>query len=360
MLNNFRQFTAAIVMLGLIVAIPIACAHSSHHSHAKIDPKSRETPEGRKFAERRDVLNFINDMYVKHGLNSWELKKLFKTVSPNPKVLQTISKPFEDVSWPQYRERFVTDERAQAGFEFWKQNEKALRKAESDFGVPAEIIIAIIGVETYYGRNTGSYPVFQTLATLAFDYPQRAQFFRKELEQFVLLFTQQRQDPYFYIGSYAGAMGIPQFIPSSYREYAINFSGSGTCDLNNPTDAIGSVANYFKKHGWETDQPVVYPAVVGGSEYQRLASNNSKDPSPKLTLGEYAQFNIRPKDSEALKRDHKKPANFIILNKTSKDPELWLTLNNFYVITRYNHSVNYAMAVYQLSQKIRALCKRQG
>lgn len=341
-----KQFTVFFFLL-IITSTPLMA-----------ETKSKETPEGRRFAEKREVLNFINYMYVKHGLNAWELKKLFKTITPNPKVVEAISKPFEDVTWDRYRERFVTDERAQAGVEFWRQNEKALKKAELEYGVPAEIIVAIIGVETYYGRNTGHYPVLQTLATLAFNYPPRATFFKGELEQFILLLSEEKIDPYYFLGSYAGAIGIPQFIPSSYRRYAVNFSGNGKRDLNNITDAIGSVANYFKSHGWEPSQPVVLEAVVFGSEYQRLANSNMKDPIPKLTLGEYSQFNIQPKDKNILKTEYKKPATFIMLNKNKKDSELWLGLNNFYVITRYNHSVNYAMAVYQLSQRIRALYKR--
>jgi membrane-bound lytic murein transglycosylase B len=317
---------------------------------------SKKDPASRKFGDRREVQQFIWDMYVKHKLNVQENKKLFRTIGTDPKVIQAMSKPFEEVPWAKYRERFVTDERAQAGVEFWNANEDALKKAEAEFGVPPEIIIAIIGVETYYGRNMGNFLVLQALSTLAFDYPPRAQFFRKELEQFLLLAKEEALDVSSVFGSYAGAMGIPQFIPSSYRRYAVDFTGSGRRDLiNNTPDAIGSVASYFRENGWEPNQPVAYVAQVFGSEYQRLANTNQKAPLPKLTLGDYAKFNIQPKDSKILKNVKSHKASFIILNDKTFNPEHWLTLQNFYVITRYNHSVNYAMAVYQLSQRIQAL-----
>lgn len=309
-----------------------------------------------RFAERKDVEKFINDVYIKHGISAWELKKLFKTVTPNPKVLQAISKPFEEVTWEKYKENFVTEERIKAGVEFWKQNEKMLRKAEADFGVPAEIIVSIIGVETRYGKTMGSFPVFQALATLAFDYPKRGTFFKGELEQFILLMHEDGLDPKTTLGSYAGAMGIPQFMPSSYRNYAISYDSSGRRDLSIPANAIGSVANYMSGHGWQKGEPIVLDTVAYGAEYQRLANTNAL---PKLPLKEYAQFNILPKNKEILNTKGKLQAAFILLNKDSKNPEPWLTLTNFYVITRYNNSINYAMAVYQLSERIKSMYYRQ-
>lgn len=318
-------------------------------------PAPKKYSADRKFSERREVQQFIWDMYVKHKLNVQELKQLLK-ITPDRKVIEAISKPFEDVPWPKYRERFVGEERAKAGVEFWKSNEAALKKAEKEYGIPPEIIVAIIGVETYYGRNTGNFSVLQSLATLAFDYPPRAQFFRNELEQFLLLVKEEKLNGREVMGSYAGAMGIPQFIPSSYRRYAVDFTDSGQRNLlNNTADAIGSVANYFSEHGWQPKEPVALVAQVYGSEYQRLASNNVKDPVPRITLEEYSKFNIQPQDKKALNKNKNLKANFIMLKSGTYNPELWLTLQNFYVITRYNHSVNYAMAVYQLSERIRAL-----
>ncbi len=226
--------------------------------------------------ERGDVKVFLNDMYVKHGFNSWEMKQLFKKITLEPKVIQSMQKPFESVSWAKYKERFVNDERAKAGVEFWRKNEQYLKKVSADFGVPPEVIVAIIGVETRYGRNTGSYQVLPTLATLAFFYPPRASFFKKELEQYLLLAREQKLNPMDMIGSYAGAIGIPQFIPSSFRQYAVSYTGGTKIDLNNPADAIASVANYFRSHGWQPGQPVAYEANAYGSEYQRLANTNDK------------------------------------------------------------------------------------
>lgn len=320
--------------------------------------KMKGASSERKFSDRKEVQQFIWDLYVKHKLNIQQLKQLLR-ISPDPKVIQAMSKPFEEVTWPQYRDRFVTDERANAGVKFWRANQEALKKAEAEYGVPPEMIAAIIGVETYYGRNTGNFLVVQALATLAFNYPPRAQFFRNELEQFFLLINEEKLDGKTILGSYAGAMGLPQFMPSSYRRYGVDFAGHGKRDLiHNTTDAIGSVANYFSEHGWIPGQPVAYPAQVFGNEYERLANTNMKDPQPKLTLDAYSRFNIQPKDKNGLKNHKDAKAAFVMLKSNDPNPELWLTLQNFYVITRYNHSVNYAMAVYQLSQRIRDLYQR--
>lgn len=315
--------------------------------------KDKTKTKSGMMGDRRDVQIFIWDMHVKYNFDVAELKKVFRTFPSDPKVIQAISKPFEEVTWAKYRDRFVTDDRAKAGVKFWKENEAALKRAETEFGIPPEIIVAILGVETFYGQTKGNFLVVQSLATLAFDYPPRSKFFKSELEQFLLLVREEKLDPLKIFGSYAGAMGKPQFIPSSYRQYAVDFTGNGSKDLmNNNDDAIGSVGNYFKMHGWQENQPVAYLANAYGSEYQRLASNNLKDPKPKISLAEFSQFNILPKDKNAMKNKDR-PATFIILKDEKDNPEHWLTLQNFYVITRYNHSVNYAMAVYQLSQKIR-------
>lgn len=325
-------------------------------THSKSSKASSSKTKSNRFGDRRDVQIWIWDMHVKHNFDANALKALFRTVSPEPKIIQAISKPFEAVTWGKYREQFVNDARAKAGVQFWNDNAAALKKAEALYGIPPEVIVAIIGVETNYGKNKGSYPVLQSLATLAFDYPPRAAFFKKELEQFLLLTRDEKLDPKTIVGSYAGAMGTPQFMPSSYREYAVDFTGKGKRDLiNNTDDAIGSVGNYFKMHGWQPNEPVAYMAQGYGSEYERLASTSQKDPKPKLALGEYAQFNILPKDKKALDNKNRLAAFIILQNNDGQ--EQWLTLQNFYVITRYNHSVNYAMAVHQLSNRIRELHK---
>lgn len=307
------------------------------------------------FSERQEVQSFIQDMCSKHHFDKQELMTLFKKFSTDSKVLQAISKPYEEVNWSKYKNTFVNNDRANAGVQFWKNNAAMLAKAEAEFGVPAEIIVAIIGVETYYGRNTGHFPVLQSLATLAFDYPRRAEFFKSELEQFLLLVKEEKLDPISTLGSFAGAMGTPQFMPSSYRRYAINYSGSGNRDLiHNVSDAIGSVANYFKQHGWETGERVAHEVKARGQDYQKIAIS-SKNPIPKINLSDFSQYNIHFKDENALKKDYQKQGAFIILNKDNPSEELWVGLKNFHVITRYNHSVHYAMAVYLLSQRIKQL-----
>lgn len=311
------------------------------------------------FADRQDVQQFIEKMVEKHHLDRKKLISLFSAFGPEPKIIQAISKPFEAMPWYRYRDRFVTEEKAKQGALFYKKHEALLKKAETEFGVPAEIIVAIIAVETRYGENTGKYPVLQSLATLAFDYPPRAAFFLNELEQFLLLTHEEHLNPLSIYGSYAGAMGIPQFIPSSYRRFAVDFSATGSRDLMNDVgDAIGSVANYFKMHGWQRGAAIAYPAHVSGDQYLELAKElKAKDPKPQRPIEAFAKYGIYP-DASLSSKEKSEPAIYIMLESSASTKEHWLGLYNFYVITRYNHSLNYAMAVYQLSQKIRSLHKQ--
>lgn len=214
------------------------------------------------------------------------------------------------------------------------------------YGVPQEIIVAIIGVETRYGKHAGTYPVFDSLATLAFGYPPRATFFKSELEQFLLMTREENFAAGDLVGSYAGAMGMPQFISSSFRRYAIDFDGDGKRDLwSNPTDAIGSVANYFLKHRWKPGQPITHKVQVHGKRHKNLITKNLKPSHTQLEL--LVNGVILP---SKLEKDLK---GKLLKLKNTKSPEYWVAWNNFYVITRYNHSALYSMAVYQLSQKIK-------
>jgi len=275
----------------------------------------------RSFASRQSVKHFIKEMHQKHHLDKKTLARLFETFGPEKKVLAAMSKQYEALPWYKYRDTIVTDKRTQEGVQFWKENAETLKKAEAQFGVPAEIIVAILGIESSYGRITGKYPVLQTLATLAFDYPRRAKFFRGELEHFLLLSQEGALDPILTQGSYAGAMGLPQFMPSSYRRYAVDFSGHGKRDLiHNTTDVIGSVGNYLSQHGWKRNAKI---AQKGAAKIQANTQKQKTVP--------------------------------IVLKNSENSEEHWTGLHNFYVITRYNHSIHYAMAVYQLSQKIRSL-----
>jgi membrane-bound lytic murein transglycosylase B len=295
------------------------------------------------YSQRDDVQQFIDEMVEKHGFAHDELISKFASAKKLEGVLEAIAKPAEKVlTWEDYRPIFVTQKRINRGNDFLKAHHQTLQRAEKEFGVPVEIITAIIGVETYYGRLSGKTQVFDSLVTLGFDYPPRSRFFRSELEQFLLLTREEGVDVKDIRGSYAGAMGIPQFISSSYRHYAVDFDGDGKRDLwNNTADAIGSVANYFKVHGWKPGEQVVVQARVKG---QIEETRNTLKPHTRIS--ELTKSGVYPLTNVG---DHVK-ATVITLNG-KKGKEYWLGLDNFYVITRYNHSALYAMAVYQLSQE---------
>jgi len=298
------------------------------------------------YSQRSDVQQFIDEMVEKHDFNRDELVSMLASAKKLDGVLEAIAKPAEKVlTWKEYRPIFVTSKRIKGGNKFLKQHHETLQRAEKEYGVPAEIITAIIGVETYYGRLSGKTQVFDSLVTLGFDYPPRSRFFLSELEQFLLLTREEDVDVRDVRGSYAGAMGMPQFISSSYRHYAVDFDGDGKRDLwNNTADVIGSVANYFKVHGWKTGGQVVIPARINGSIEE--TRNKLK---PHTRIADLAAEGVFP---DAAVDDEKK-ATVITLNG-KKGKEYWLGLDNFYVITRYNHSAMYSMAVYQLSQEFDA------
>lgn len=298
--------------------------------------------------ERDDVQGFIHEFSQKYNTDESELIKWFKNTKIKPEIISAISRPYEALPWYKYRRLFITDSHIESGVAFWNENRETLERAHEKFGVPPEIIVAIIGVETRYGKFKGSHAVLDALTTLAFEYPKRASFFRSELEQFLLLMKEQKLDPTKMMGSYAGAMGFPQFISSSYRRYAIDFSGNGQSDLmNNIEDAIGSVANYFHEHGWQPNQPVAFPAKVKGDVSSIEQSTNN--PKPIYKIAELKAKGIEP--LVPLKDTNEKAALLTFENQDNED--YWLGLNNFYVITRYNHSHHYAMAVYQLSNKLK-------
>ena len=300
-------------------------------------------------SELNGKAEFIAEMVDRYGFSAAELEELFANATLQRSVLEAISRPAEaTLPWYKYRKIFLKRSRVVDGIKFWQLHEEPLTRAEAEFGVPAEIIVAIIGVETFYGKHTGKYKVFDSLATLAFKYPKRAKFFRSELEQYLLLTREQGVSSAGVKGSYAGAMGIPQFIASSYRHYAIDFSGDGKIDLwHNPIDAIGSVANYFSEHGWEAGAPIAMRSVATKGNYEPLLTEGLK-----LTriYGDFYMAGVM--GEQLLPMDV--PAKLLALQEQGGGVELWLILSNFYVITRYNYSILYAMAVYQLAQEIRA------
>ena len=296
------------------------------------------------FYKRKDVQLFISDISKKHSLKKRQLTKLFKTVTIQPTVLEKIKNPYEEKPWHYYRDFFITQDRIQEGVGFWQNHADILAKAEQKYGVPKSIIVAIIGVESFYGKKTGDFKVLDTLATLTFEYPPRAKFFRSELVEFLLLCKENSLDPQNLFGSYAGAMGQPQFMPSSFRYYAVNFSNSGKIDLhNNNTDIIGSIGNYLKTNGWQRSKPITMPAKITKHPI-KIPTNIFK---PNLTIEQLTKYGIYPKHS--LPKDT--TATLLKLQGNNTD-EYWLGFTNFYVITRYNISLNYAMTVYQLGQLI--------
>jgi membrane-bound lytic murein transglycosylase B len=284
------------------------------------------------FAMRQEVQSFMAEMQKKHGFDPKTLNTYFKAFNTNPTVIALMNKQFEALPWYRYEERIVTQKRIRSGVKFWQENQKALALAEAHFGVPAEMIVAIIGVETSYGQVLGKFPVLQTLATLAFDYPRRSHFFKQELEHFLLLCKEGAVHPRTALGSYAGAMGLPQFMPSSYRQYAIDFSGTGKRQLlSDTTDVIGSVGNYLKKHGWQQKAPVI---------------KKIKNPEAFQTYVNTAH--------------QKQKIRLVTLEGPRENKEYWIGLPNFNVIMRYNNSAHYSMAVYRLSERILAEYSRHN
>ncbi len=299
------------------------------------------------YAERDEVQDFIRHLAERHGFAEPELRHLFSRVRRTEPVLEAIKpQPPKARSWDEYRGMFVNDKRIAAGVEFWAKHRRMLERAEQVYGVPAEYVVAILGVETYYGRNAGRWRVMDALTTLAFDYSPRASFFRSELEHYLLLAREQGKDAFSVRGSYAGAIGIPQFMPSSTRRYAIDFDGNGRVDLRrSAADAIGSVANFLKEHGWQPGAEVLLDARVGGEAWRALA-DGSVDPK-------HAQSDLRAAGVEFEGLPEGVRAVLVELATPDRPSDYRLGLHNFWVLTRYNRSAFYASAVHDLAQALK-------
>ncbi len=304
-----------------------------------------EIPGG-DYQGRADVGAFIERMARETSYTEQELIDLFAQVKKQEHLFAKLDKPAEkELDWYQYRGIFIKDKRISQGVEFWRKHRDLLSEVSAKTGVPPEIIVAIVGVETYYGHYKGKDPVFDSLVTLAFDYPRRARFFAGELEQFLLLAKEQGFDARSLRGSYAGAMGMPQFISSSYRNYAIDFDQDGQTNLfDSIPDIAGSVANYFVKHGWQRDGTVARPLVAVENNSVETLEPGMK---PAYTWGDLKSRGLESKFSIA---DETEVA--LVRLQQRDHPEYWAGFQNFYVITRYNHSEMYAMAVYQLAKLI--------
>jgi len=293
-----------------------------------------------------DLRRFVDEMVERHGLGRGSLTKLFEDVEIKPAVVHAMERPREGLPWHEYRQSFLDEPHIRDGARYWKQHAAALVRAYGHYGVPPEVVLGILGVETHYGKNRGSYRVIDALTTLTVDYPPRAEFFRRELEEFLLLARELKRDPRALRGSYAGALGIPQFIPSSYRRYAVDFDGDGRRDLlGNPTDAIGSVANFLKVHGWRPGEPLWDETRLEGASFGFVERLGAK---PTLSIEELIRYGVFP----VRHIDGERRAALISFEGES-GPFYRIGYHNFYVITRYNRSKRYAMAVTELSELIR-------
>ncbi len=315
-----------------------------------LEPQHNVMQMGGDFANNPNAQQFIDKMVNKHGFDRQQLQEILSQAKRLDSVLRLMDNQAPTTSvkppsgpngaWLRYRKKFITPDNVQNGVVFWNQYEDALNRAWQVYGVPPEIIVGIIGVETRWGRVMGKTRILDALATLSFNYPRRAEYFSGELETFLLMARDEQDDPLNLKGSFAGAMGYGQFMPSSYKQYAVDFSGDGHINLWDPVDAIGSVANYFKAHGWVKGDQV---AVMANGQAPGLP-NGFKT---KYSISQLAAAGLTPQQPLG---NHQQ-ANLLRLD-VGTGYQYWYGLPNFYTITRYNHSTHYAMAVWQLGQAV--------
>ncbi len=342
------QTTGANTFSALNQPVESLPTYTANHNRPTSQSSASLTPSSQTaFLQRADVQSFIQTTHQEHQLPVAWLEQALSKVELKPAIIEAMNKPAESKTWGQYRPIFMTEARIRNGVAFWQQNRDSLKAAEAQYGVPAEIIVAIIGVETSYGANKGKWRVLDALSTLAFDYPRRADFFRKELANFLVIAYENQADATQYLGSYAGAMGFPQFMPSSYRHYAVDFTQDGRRDLwDNPADAIGSVANYLRENGWQPHEKIAMPVTLNNnSALNYITTGAIKKPTHAIST--LTQAGVQLSEPTQL------PAMLLQYENISGN-EYWLGFNNFYVITRYNRSPLYALAVYQLADAIRS------
>ena len=307
------------------------------------------------YAARDDVRAFVQELVERHQFVKEELEYVFSRARREPAILRAIEPRArrERQPWETYRALFVNDRHIARGVEFWLANQAALARAEQTYGVPAEVIVAILGVETFYGRNTGRWRAVDALSTLAFDYPPRAAYFREELIQFLVFARNAGIDVFSVRGSFAGAIGIPQFMPGSLIRYAVDFDGDGAIDLRaSAVDAVGSVGHFLQQHGWQTGNPVLAPAIVSGEAFLAYADGGVE---PRHTVAALAAAGAvapgLPPESRAV---------LVALENGSGAREYRIGLPNFYVLTRYNRSTYYACAVMDLAASLRSALQPEG
>jgi membrane-bound lytic murein transglycosylase B len=322
-----KPITYTLLLAGLILTAP---AHTLELSdHPKIE-------------------QFILEMEEKHNFDSYVLEQLFDEVEIRQDIIDLMTTPGEAKPWYQYKDQFVTQLNAKRGVNFWKKWRRELEHAQHQYGVDIEIILGIIGVETQFGINRGRHRVIDALTTLAFVFPRRNALFRRELEQFLILTRELKQNPLTVTGSYAGAIGLPQFLPSSYREYAVDFDRDNKVNLmGSETDAIGSIANYLKVHGWQRGEPILDDANVDVNNLEWLDPDDIK---PSLSM-----FDLKSRGVSAVSHTDNDDRKAALLRLQGKQDNIYrLGFDNFYVITRYNKSTKYAVAVIELGNMIKS------
>lgn len=341
-----------LLSVGLVVlALVSAQASAAHIAHSA----GNHPAHGPKFdLKRAEIVAFVNDVVARDALNRRKVLRLLAKAEPQPKILEIMTRPAEKVMpWWQYHDRFLTEERIAEGVQFYQDHRDILERISAERGIPPEYLVAIIGVETKYGRLTGSYRVLDSLMTLAFDYPPRSEYFRGELEQFLLLISEDGLNPLTTLGSYAGAMGVPQFMPSSYRLYAVDGNTDKKRNLwTDWNDVLASIANYFVAHGWEAGAPVLSEAKLEPDPAFRIDPHN-------LELNE----TVDSLNAEGVQIHSDLPGTtpVVLISAEQEDgPAYRVGFRNFYVITRYNHSARYAMAVHDLADALAQRVKSAG
>ena len=358
--QKFRLcFTAAMFLIAAGAGAASADTVKSIKNKVVLKTQQAQQAQGPLYATRPEVMAFADDLASRRNLDPEWVRQAVGQARLNTTVVRLMQPPTRAFvkNWRVYRSRFIDPVRIQAGANFWQANRATLARAEADYGVPAEMIVGIIGVETIYGRDTGSFRVIESLATLAFDFPashpraqERSAYFKGELEQFLTTASRRSSDPFEPLGSYAGAMGMPQFMPSSQAKHAVDFDGDGKIDLwNSPADVIGSVASYFKAYGWQTGMPTHYPVSFDAS---RLDMDALMAPDILPTFG-VASFTAKGAVLEGIALDHPGPLALVELLNGPDAPNYVAGTENFYVITRYNWSSYYAMSVIELGREVR-------
>lgn len=340
---NLLLASSTILFISACTSTQNTPSQNSTDSHQATYSVRAET----NLAHRPDVANFIEKTHNTTGIDKQWLTDTMNKASIKPTIVDAMNRPAEKMNWGRYRPIFMTDARIQGGVNFYHQYQTALQRAEAEYGVSAAVITAIIGVETSYGANRGNWAVVDALATLSFEYPRRADFFSNELQKFLNIAYHMNRDPFSFKGSYAGAMGYPQFMPSSYMAYAVDFDGDGIKDLwNNPVDAIGSVANYLAQHGWQRNGELIAPVKVTNVNAASPYFQRGPVRPPKTQLTTLKQLGIQTSIHTT------NPVTLMQFEVSPGNHEYWIGFYNFYVITRYNHSNMYALAVSQLANAI--------